>query len=292
MTSSSENDAIANNDDASKTGPNEANVDPESMSQEQRRIYLIEALKSERSEYAGIEIPADAQEQRNVLRALMNVRLPRPTSKEVFQVQDAYLRQRAAEKGIIQLENLTPTALDPELYLWQGDITRLATDAIVNAANDQMMGCFVPLHGCIDNQIHTFAGMQLREVCFAFMQEQGHAEPTGQAKITYGFNLPARYIIHTVGPIVQTSPTRQDREDLASCYRSCLTTADAYGLTSIAFCCISTGEFHFPNQEAARIALDTVRAYKRDHASHIKVVFDVFSNSDRQIYEQLLDENN
>lgn len=268
-------------------------MDAKNMTQEERRLYLIDALKAERQEYAGIVVPEDEQGQRNVLRALMNVRMPEGQSREFFEVQDAYLKERAREKGITRLEDLAPvSAREPDLYVWRGDITTIATDAIVNAANDQMMGCFVPLHGCIDNAIHTFAGIQLRYTCWHFMQEQGHAEPTGQAKITYGYNLPATYVIHTVGPIVQgVRPTKRDREELASCYRSCLKVADAHDVHSIAFCCISTGEFHFPNKEAARIAVDTVRAYKHETDSGIKVVFNVFKAMDDEIYRKLLQED-
>lgn len=268
-------------------------MDATIMTQEERRRYLIDALKAEHKEYADIVVPEDGQGQRNVLRALMNVRMPEGQTKEFFEVQDAYLKARAQEKGITYLKDLSPvSAEEPDLYVWRGDITTIATDAIVNAANDQMMGCFVPLHGCIDNAIHTFAGIQLRYACYRFMLEQGHAEPTGQAKITYGYNLPARYIIHTVGPIVQgTRPTRRDREELASCYRSCLQLAATNDVHSIAFCCISTGEFHFPNKEAARIAVDTVRAYKTETGSNVKVIFNVFKAVDDEIYRQLLQAN-
>lgn len=265
-------------------------MDAQTMTQEERRRYLINALKAEHKEYADIVVPVDEQGQRNVLRALMNVRMPEGQSREFFEVQDAYLKARTEEKGITRLDDLTPVSPEePDLYVWRGDITTIAADAIVNAANDQMMGCFVPLHGCIDNAIHTFAGIQLRYACYRFMLEQGHAEPTGKAKITYGYNLPAKYIIHTVGPIVQgPRPTRQDKELLASCYRSCLGLAARNDVHSIAFCCISTGEFHFPNEEAARIAVDTVRAYKDETKSDIKVVFNVFKPMDDEIYRELL----
>ncbi|MGN0287716.1 MAG: protein-ADP-ribose hydrolase [Atopobiaceae bacterium] len=263
-------------------------IDPATMSQEDRRRYLIDYLKSERPEYAGIVVPDDPHQQQSALRALLNVRTPRQTTPDFLAVQDAYLQERARQRGIVNLDQLHPSPLDPELYLWQGDITRMATDAIVNSANDQMMGCYEPLHVCVDNAVHTFAGIQLREVCFAFMQEQGHAEPTGHAKITYGFNLPARYIIHTVGPNVSGSPSKADADTLASCYRSCLALAQAHDLKSIAFCSISTGESHFPAADAARIAVSAVRDFKKDSDSHIRVVFDVFSEEQRRIYQQLL----
>lgn len=274
--------------DATGSDVTSATVDPAAMSQDDRRRYLIEYLKSERPEYAGIVVPDDPRQQQSALRALLNVRTPRQTTPEFLAVQDAYLQERARQRGVVDLAQLSASPLDPELYLWQGDITRLATDAIVNSANDQMMGCYEPLHGCVDNAIHTFAGIQLREVCFAFMQEQGHAEPTGRAKITYGFNLPARYIIHTVGPNVSDSPSKANADTLASCYHSCLALAQAHDLKSIAFCSISTGESHFPAADAARIAVSAVRDFKKDSDSHIRVVFDVFSEEQRRIYQQLL----
>ncbi len=261
-------------------------IDAGGMTQEERRLYLIEALKAERPEYAGITIPEEEQRQRDVLRALMNVRLPQAQSREFFAVQDAYLKERAVEKGIVSLADLSPVS--DHTYLWRGDITRLATDAIVNAANDQMMGCFQPLHGCIDNAIHTFAGIQLRYDCWRFMQEQGHAEKTGTAKITYGYNLPSKYVIHTVGPIVEDGVTKRNEDDLRSCYESCLDLACRHDVGSIAFCCISTGVFHYPNEEAARIAIDTVRSYRERTGSAIDVVFNVFKEEDLAIYQGLL----
>lgn len=263
-------------------------VDPIAMSQENRRRYLINYLKSERPEYAGIVVPDDPHQQESALRALLNVRTPRQTTPDFLAVQDAYLQERARQRGIVDLDQLHPSSVDPELYLWQGDITRMATDAIVNSANDQMMGCYEPLHACVDNAVHTFAGIQLREVCFAFMQEQGHAEPAGHAKITYGFNLPARYIIHTVGPNVSGSPSKADADALASCYQSCLALSQAHDLESITFCCISTGESHFPATEAARIAVSAVQDFKKSNHSRIRVVFDVFSDEQYGIYQQLL----
>lgn len=218
----------------------------------------------------------------------MNIRMPGKMDPAVLAVQDAYLQERIRENGIVELADI-PEIRDG-ISIWQGDITRLAVDAIVNAANSQMLGCFVPCHGCIDNAIHSAAGMELREECAEIMRAQGHEEPTGQAKITKGYNLPAKHVIHTVGPIIYDRVTEEDREDLASCYRSCLALAEENGLKSIAFCCISTGEFHFPNREAAEIAVKTVKDFLDSHpdGSLQKVIFNVFKDYDKKIYEKLL----
>ena len=216
------------------------------MEQTERRKYLIEYLLSERQQTAAI--PSDMNEQKRLFRALVNVRMPKPASKEFLQIQDEYLQEELRLKGITDIADITPVA--PDLYLWQGDITTLKCDGIVNAANSQMLGCFCPNHGCIDNAIHTFSGVQLRQECAEIMINQGE-EPTGQAKITKAYNLPCKYVLHTVGPIVYGELTKQHEKQLADCYRSCLALADKNGVQSIAFCCISTGEFHFPNERAA-----------------------------------------
>lgn len=252
----------------------------------ERLDYLLRHLLEERGEYADIRVPDDLSEKRKLLRSLMNVRPPVPASAEFLAVQDSYLQERLAERGITRPGDLTPVR--PGLYLWQGDITTLAADAIVNAANSQMLGCFAPCHGCIDNAIHTFAGVQLRLACAELMEQQGHEEETGKAKITPAFNLPCRYVLHTVGPIIQGWLTKKDRELLASCYRSCLELAEKNNLRNIAFCCISTGEFHFPNDKAAQIAIQTVKAYKAETHSQIEVIFNVFKETDFNIYRALL----
>ena len=256
------------------------------MTQSQRREFLIHYLLQERQEYTGVSLPAGEMEQRRLLRSLMNLRPPAPTSGEFLRVQDEYLRERLEERGVTQLEELTP--VQPGLYLWQGDITTLGVDAIVNAANSGMTGCYVPCHGCIDNAIHTFAGVQLRLACAELMAKQGCPEPTGQAKITQAYNLPCRYVLHTVGPIVQGPLTREHEQQLASCYRSCLDLAGDNYCKSLAFCCISTGEFRFPNQRAAEIAVETVKAWQAQHPEELEVVFNVFQDRDREIYEKLL----
>ena len=256
------------------------------MTQEQRLHYMIRYLLKEREEYQDFALPSALAEKRELLRGLMNVRPPLPVSEEFLKVQDAYLEARLAERGIVKLKDLRP--IRPGLYLWQGDITTLAVDAIVNAANRQMLGCFVPCHGCIDNAIHTYAGVQLRLECARILEGQRAEEPVGQAKITKAYNLPCDWVLHTVGPIIHGTVTKNDRALLASCYRSCLELAAANNLHSVAFCCISTGEFHFPNEGAARIAIQTVEEWQRQNPDKIEVIFNVFKDSDREIYQRLL----
>ena len=256
--------------------------------QSEKRLYLIRALLRERRE--DLSVPQEEQAQKRLLRALFNVRPPNPCDAEFLRVQDEYLKEETRQKGVTDLADLTP--IYPDIYLWQGDITTLKCDAVVNAANSQMLGCFCPNHGCIDNAIHTFAGVQLRLACAELMTKQGHDEPTGQAKITPAFNLPCRYVLHTVGPIVGGRLTERDCGLLRSCYRSCLKVADENNLKSIAFCCISTGEFHFPNERAAEIAIRTVKDYKKETKSGIKVIFDVWKNEDYEIYNRLLGTDN
>ncbi len=258
------------------------------MNQNERCLWLIRALMKDMPEYADTPIPSLRMKQWPLLRALMNVRPPLPVSEEFLRVQDAYLRQMTAEKGVVDLGSLSPSRLDSRLYLWQGDITTLRCDAIVNAANSQMLGCFAPGHSCIDNIIHTMAGVQLRLACNELMEAQGHPEPTGQAKITPGYNLPCKYVIHTVGPIVDVPLMAEHERLLASCYRKCLELAEQNGCRSIAFCCISTGVFMFPNQRAAEIAVDTVRKYYAETGSRIRTVFNVFKDIDLKIYAGLL----
>lgn len=256
------------------------------MTQGERRIALIEELLRGQPEYAGLEIPAGEQEQKNLLRSLFNVRMPKPVTERFLKIQDAYLQEEIKQKGITELADLQP--VQKQLYLWQGDITTLRCDAIVNAANSQMLGCFCPCHGCIDNAVHTFSGVQLRMACADLMEKQGHEEQTGTAKMTPAYNLPCRYVLHTVGPIITGQVREKDKQLLASCYRSCLELADQNGLKSIAFCCISTGEFHFPNEKAAEIAIRTVREYKMQTNSQIEVIFNVFKAVDYEIYRELL----
>ena len=259
------------------------------MNQSERRIVLIRVLLNEHPEHQELRIPTDADTQRQLLRGLLNIREPRRIGADFLKIQDEYLQEEIAAKGITNVADLTP--MQPGLYLWQGDITTLKCDAIVNAANSGMTGCYCPNHGCIDNAIHTYAGVQLRLACAEIMDRQGHPEPTGQAKITPAFDLPCRYVLHTVGPIVSGQVTAQDKELLASCYRSCLELAAEKELESVAFCCISTGEFHFPNELAAEIAVQTVKAFLKQQTSVKKVIFNVFKDMDKKIYERLLRTN-
>ena len=249
-----------------------------------RLDYLIEYLLKEDPRYSEMQIPEDLQGKRDLFRALRNVRWPKPVSEEFLRLQDEELRAQLQEKGVVELPNVP-------MQIWQGDITRLKVDAIVNAANSQMLGCFHPLHKCIDNAIHSAAGVQLREECYQMMLQQCHEEPTGQAKITKSYNLPCKYVIHTVGPIIPTGiPTPLQKEQLTSCYRSIMQLADENHLESVAFCCISTGEFRFPNQLAAEIAVKTVSDFFVEHpeCSIKQVVFNVFKEVDKRIYEGIL----
>ena len=258
------------------------------------RLEQIEALNqillAEMPEYRaqGERFPREEGAQRRLLRSLMNLRPPMPLDPDFLAAQDALLSAETTERRVVDGDALVPIGADPHLVLWQGDITRLRVDAIVNAANSALLGCFHPCHGCIDNAIHSAAGLQLRDECFRLMEAQGHPEPNGRAKLTGGYNLPARHVLHTVGPIVRGRVTQRDREELVSCYHACLELAAERGLHSVAFCCISTGEFHFPNLEAAQIAVDTVRECLRQKTSIRRVIFNVFKDLDAEIYRGLL----
>lgn len=229
----------------------------------------------------------DAISQRQLLRSLMNVRAPTPLNPELLALQDELLKAEKEEKGVVDAMAL-PTTADPRIVLWQGDITRLNADAIVNAANSALLGCFSPCHGCIDNAIHSAAGLQLRDECSQLIIAQGHEESTGLAKITRAYNLPSKYVLHTVGPIVQGPLTKHDCDQLASCYRSCLDLTAKLELQSVAFCCISTGEFHFPNDQAAKIAVQTVKEFLRMNKTIKKIIFDVFKAQDLLLYRNRL----
>ena len=257
------------------------------MNQSERRGFLIRALLAEQPDGRRVAIPRDPDEQRALLRALMNVRPPKPVAPEVLHVQDAYLEQRLAERGgATDAERL---AYHGRIAVWRGDITLLAASGIVNAANSRMLGCFAPGHSCIDNAIHTYAGMQLRLACAELMGEQGHEEPAGQVKVTPAFNLPSRHVFHTVGPVVPSHrPGPREELLLRSCYGSCLAEATRMGLSTLAFCCISTGVFGYPSRDAARVAIDTVRAHLRDNDPDLKVVFNVFLKTDEAIYQEFL----
>lgn len=254
------------------------------MTQSEKLLFLVRYLLSENPQYQNMEIPTNKTEQFRLFRSLVNIRPPKPISEDFQRVQNEYLQEETAYKVITDIADLQPVSRN--LYLWRGDITTLKCGAIVNAANSQMLGCFQPCHSCIDNVIHTFAGVQLRLKCAEIMQNQGYEEPTGQTKITPAYNLPCDYVIHTVGPIVQGKLTKKHCELLESCYRSCLEIAVQNKIESIAFCCISTGVFGFPQKEAAEIAVRTVQNFQKSH--EIKVIFNVFKESDDKIYRQLL----
>ena len=260
--------------------------------------FLISELCNEEERYKNISIPEDKDEKRVLLRSLMNVREAKKVSDKFLKIQGRFLRKESIEKGIVKLEEIK-TIKDkfPEnnlkyadkISLWQGDITRLEVDAIVNAANSQMLGCFVPCHRCIDNAIHSAAGVELRQECFEIMKKQGYEEETGKAKLTSAYDLPSKYVLHTVGPIVSYQLTDNIRKNLESCYKSCLSLAVENNIRSIAFCCISTGEFHFPNDEAAKIALDTILKFLENNSDSIdRIIINVFKDEDYDIYKNLI----
>ena len=263
------------------------------MTQEQRLDFLLEEFKADSDEYKNLKTPKDTEEKRRVLRSLMNIRMPKNMAEDVVTVQDEYLKERATDKGVVELSDI-PVIRDG-LSVWQGDITRLAVDTIVNAANSQMLGCFIPMHTCIDNCIHTFAGIQLREECNRQMNELrakygwNYEQPTAVPMLTDAYNLPAKKVIHIVGPIVEYKLTPALEKDLADCYRNTLDMCMENGLKSVAFCCISTGVFRFPNGRAAEIAVQTVREWLTEHDGQMeRVIFNVFKDEDKEIYEGLL----
>ncbi|SUP41724.1 protein-ADP-ribose hydrolase [Veillonella criceti] len=265
----------------------------EKRAQHQRLDYLVEEFKADSVQYKDLETPKDTEGKRRILRSLMNIRMPKVLSNDVLSVQDEYLVGRAEEKGIVRLYDI-PVIRD-ELSIWQGDITRLAVDAIVNAANSQMLGCFVPMHTCIDNCIHTFAGVQLRVECNRQMNQlrirhgKDYEQPTAIPMLTDAYNLPAKKVIHIVGPIVQYKLTPELEKNLADCYRNTLDMCLENNLKSVAFCCISTGVFHFPNKRAAQIAVSTVDRWLSQHPSAMeRVIFNVFKDEDKEYYEALI----
>ena len=265
----------------------------EKMTQNQRLDYLVEKFKTDSVQYEDLKTPKDTEGKRRILRSLMNIRMPRRMDESVLRVQDDYLKERIRENGVVELSDI-PVIRDG-LSIWQGDITRLAVDAIVNAANSQMLGCFVPMHTCIDNCIHTFAGVQLREECSRQMNQlrerygRDYEQPTAVPMLTDAYNLPAKKVIHIVGPIVQYELTPELEKDLADCYRNTLDMCLDHNLRSVAFCCISTGVFHFPNKRAAEIAVSTVDNWLSQHLGAMeRVIFNVFKDEDKKYYEELL----
>lgn len=258
------------------------------MTQTERLLFLINYLLNEDDRLKSMDIPEDDAERKRLLRSLMNIRPPRPIGTEFLKVQDEYLNEEVKKKGITDSDTLPVSPINNRLVLWRGDITTLKADAIVNAANSALRGCFVPCHACVDNIIHSVSGIQLRLACDELMNEQGYDEPTGKAKITPAFNLPCSYVLHTVGPIVSGILTKKHCEQLADCYKSCLELASDKGLKSVAFCCISTGEFHFPRRKAADIAVQTVTDFLQTDKRIERVIFNVFKQEDYDIYKKLL----
>ena len=261
--------------------------------QDQRLDYLVEAFKADSGEYRDLQTPADQEGKRRILRSLMNIRMPKALPDSILAVQDEYLAERAIEKGIVQVSDI-PIMRD-SLSIWQGDITRLAVDAVVNAANSQMLGCFIPMHTCIDNCIHSFAGIQLRLACARQMEQlrkqygEDYEQPTAVPMLTDAYNLPAKKVVHIVGPIVEGSLTHVHEIALADCYRNTLDLCVDNGLRSVAFCCISTGVFRFPDRKAAEIAVHTVTQWLAEHKGSMeRIIFNVFKDDDRVIYESLL----
>ena len=258
------------------------------MTHEEQRLWLIKQLQKDDSQLSDYRIPKDEQGQKDLLRGLMNIWLPKELDEEFLKIQDEYLTEENRRVGIVDIEDLEPLGCDNRLYLWQGDMTTLRVDAITNPANSALLGCFRILHNCADNCIHSKSGLALRYHCNSIMQAQGHEEATGQAKITPAYNLPCKYVLHTVGPIVQGPLQNKHEELLASCYRSCLELAQENGVKSLAFCCISTGVFMFPNERAAEIAVSTVCKYYEETGSQIKVIFNVYKDEDLDIYSRIL----
>jgi len=265
----------------------------EKMTQNQRLDYLVEEFKTDSVQYKGLETPKDTEGKRRILRSLMNIRMPKKLDDSVLAVQDEYLRERISENGIVALSEIP--MIRNGMSIWQGDITRLAVDTIVNAANSQMLGCFVPMHTCIDNCIHTFAGVQLRAECSRQMNQlrikygKDYEQPTAVPMLTDAYNLPAKKVIHIVGPIVQYKLTPELEKELADCYLNTLDMCLDNNLKSVAFCCISTGVFHFPNKRAAGIAVSTVDSWLSQHPGSMeRVIFNVFKDEDKKYYEELI----
>ena len=265
----------------------------ENKMQEKRLDYLLEEFKADSDNYKNLKIPDDTGEKRRILRSLMNIRMPKKMPVEVIKVQNEYLSFLTEEKGIVKLSYI-PVIKD-NISIWQGDITRLEADAIVNAANSMMLGCFVPMHTCIDNQIHTFAGVQLREECNCQMERlrakygKDYEQATAVPMLTDAYNLPAKKVIHVVGPIVSGGLTAELEQKLADCYTNILDMCLENGLKSVAFCCISTGVFSFPNERAAQIAVETVSKHSLKYSGAMeRIIFNVFKDEDKKYYEELL----
>lgn len=274
------------------------------MNKNEKIDIFLDKLKEDSAEYKKLETTRySLSEKKNTIRSLMNIRMPRELSDELITLQNDYLQEELKAKGIVTLSDI-PTIKEQfnsscsfadQISLWKGDITRLKVGAIVNAANSQMLGCFVPCHRCIDNAIHSAAGMQLRAECSHIMNRRrikyggSYEEPTGTATLTKGYNLPCDYVIHTVGPICYDGLNDNLCQDLRNCYENVLKCCMENNIQSVAFCCISTGEFHFPNETAAKIAWESATSFLEAHSDCIKrIIFNVFNDKDQEIYENIL----
>lgn len=260
--------------------------------------FLIDYLLKENKEIKLKDMPKTSEEKANLWRALCNIRNAKPISAEYLKVQDEYLQERLEETQLTNVENIksiketySKTNLENanKICLWQGDITKLKIDAIVNAANSQGLGCFQPLHNCIDNQIQTFSGIQMRLECDKYMKKIGYNLPTGKAFITNGYNLPSKYVIHTVGPIINFEVSNEDKKLLKDCYINSLKIASEKGLKTIAFPCISTGIFRFPKELAVMCAFQGINEFLRDNKNSLeKIIFNVYGEEDFDIYDQFI----
>ncbi len=272
------------------------------MKQQERLDFLLEKLKEDSVQYKNLQVEENETAKKEAVRSLMNIRMPRYIDRKILKVQDEFLQNQTFEKGIVTLDMIpavkeqhgSNNPLADKISIWQGDMTRLKVDAIVNAANSALLGCFVPCHRCIDNAIHSGAGMELREECNKIMNQRkikygtNYEEPTGTATITEAYNLPCKKVIHTVGPICYFGLNDELCNDLKNCYESVLNCCAENGLKTVAFCCISTGEFRFPNKEAAVIAKDTVERFLMKKENNIeRVIFCVYKDLDREIYDKL-----
>ena len=248
--------------------------------------FLIDYLLKENTRVQIEEMPKDLELKKNLYRSLVNIRDAKPISEEYIKIENEYLTEELQNKELTDVQNLSS---NDKICLWKGDITTLKIDSIVNAANSQGLGCFVPCHKCIDNQIQTYAGVSLRLECNDVMKELNYNLPTGKAFITKGYNLPSKYVIHTVGPIIYSEVTELEEKQLADCYINSLRLAIQNNIRTIAFPCISTGEFRFPKAKACEIAVETVKEFLKENGDKFdKIVFNVYGEEDYYEYRKLL----
>ena len=259
--------------------------------------YLINYLLTERNETLEID-NLSYKDKKRIYRSLCNIRDAKPISEEYFKIENKYLQEELNKKDITDVADIQPAKellkvtnlkYEDKICLWKGDITTLKIDAIVNAANSQGLGCFVPMHSCVDNIIGSNAGVSLRLECNKVMKEKNYFLPTGKAFITKGYNLPAKYVIHTVGPIIYEEVTEKEEQELINCYINSLKLAIQNGIKTIAFPCISTGKFRFPKTQACKLAIKAVEEFLDTHNDEIdKIVFNIYIEEDYEIYEQYI----